>query len=149
MKNITYSPAAPKTFLQYALPAAGKSIRIHAEVIFGSPSKNCDGYGVCVLVSQIYAQQYKCASCPCLIIYEKKEDLIVLELRKDQVPTLMAVKFLDNRSLFLVEENYQLSRMLVKEMGLKGAYAIQKGHYTIIESNVKWSIQIPLTQIRI
>lgn len=147
MKNITYSPAAPKTLLQYSLPAVGKSIRIHAEVIFGSPSKNCDGYGVCVLVSQIYAQQYKCASCPCLITYEKKEDLIVLELRKDQVPTLMAVKFLDHRSSFLVEENYQLPRMLIKEIGLKGSYSILKGNYTIIESKVKWSIQIPLTHI--
>ena len=146
MKNITYSPA-PKTLLQYSLPAVGKQIRIHAEVVFGSPSKNCDGYGVCVLVSQIYAQQYKCASCPCLITYEKKEDLIVLELRKEQVPTLMAGKFLDNRSSFLVEENYQLSRMLLKEMGLKGAYAILKGNYTIIESQLKWKIQIPFTQM--
>lgn len=146
MKNITYSPAAPKQLLQYSLPAVGKSIRIHAEVIFGSPSKNCDGYGVCVLVSQIYAQQYKCASCPCLLTYEKKGDLIVLELRKEQVPTLMAVKFLDHRSSFLVEENYQLPRMLVKEMGLKGTYAILKGGYLIIESKLKWKIQIPLKQ---
>ena len=146
MENITYSPA-PKPFLQYSLPAVHKQIRIHAEVVFGSPGKNCDGYGVCVLVSQIYAQQYKCPSCPCLITYEKKEDLMVLELRKDQVPTLMAGNFLDKRSSFLVEENYQLPRMLVKEMGLKGSYSILKGNYTIIESKVKWNIQIPLAQI--
>lgn len=146
MENITYSPA-PKTLLQYSLPAVGKQIRIHAEVIFGSPSKNCDGYGVCVLVSQIYAQQYKCASCPCLITYEKKEDLIVLELRKEQVPAIMAGKFLDNRSSFLVEENYPLSRILLNELGLKGSYSILKGNYTIIESPLKWKIQIPLKQM--
>ena len=147
MESIIYSPAQ-KPLLQYSLPAVGKQIRIHAEVVFGSPSKNCDGYGVCVLVSQIYAQQYKCSSCPCLITYSEKEDLIVLELRKEQVPTLTAGKILDNRSTFLVEENYQLSRMLVKEMGLKGAFAILKGNYPIIESKLKWKIQIPLTHIK-
>jgi hypothetical protein len=147
MNNIIYSPA-PKPPLQYSLPAVGKQIRIHAEVVFGSPSKNCDGYGVCVLVSQIYAQQYKCSSYPCLIIYEKKEDLIVLELKKEQVPTLTTIKFLDNRSSFFVEEHYQLPRMLLKEMGLKGAFSILKGNYPIIESKLKWKIQIPLKQIK-
>lgn len=144
MKHIIYSPA-PKPLLQYSLPAVGKQIRIHAEVIFGSPSKNCDGYGVCVLVSQIYAQQYKCSSCPCLITYEKKENLIVLELRKDQVSARIAEKCLQLQPSFLVEENYPLSRILLNEMGLKGSYSILKGNYTIIESPLKWSILIPLT----
>jgi hypothetical protein len=143
MKSTAYS-LAPKPLFQYLLPTIGKQIRIHAEVVFGSPSKNCDGYGVCVLVSQIYAQQYKCRSCPCLVIREENEDLIVLELRKEQIPTSIAQKFLDNWDSFFVEENYQLPQTLVSEIGLKGSYFILKGDYPIIESKVKWKIQLPL-----
>lgn len=119
----------------YTFPGA-MLMEMEMEVVFGTPSQNCIGSGICMVMSRLPRyQKLKCAHAPARIEYRggklcfrfKKEDL--------EAPIRQRLE----KPCFEVLEPFQLPRLLVRKLGVD-YQSIGKGYYPIIEHADDWVI---------
>lgn len=138
----------PRLLFQSTYPEGynGKYIQVSAEVVFGSPSKNCDGYGVCMLTSRkdIFPVVSTCNITPCTVIRHRDRQELVLAVDKKNLSKQIADKFLKNGQHFLVEESYPLSLSFLRKVGLGTRMCILAGSYRIREQKSQWQITLQL-----
>lgn len=126
----------------------GKTIRLSAEVVFGSPSKNCDGYGVCMLTSTglLSSLSLRCPVNTCELEVSIDQFQMRLEISKHVVEDSVANKYFRKGS-FGMEEDYKFSRNMSDKWGRTGRFMISAGSYLITSTEDKWTIHFRLQAI--
>lgn len=112
------------------------------EVVFGTPSKNCAGAGICLIANR-FPDSYKipCPHAPAIIHYLPGREL-VFRFRKKQISEAAVRKYF-NESHFLVEESFALPKQLVKRWQLP-KMQIPAGKYLLEEYSREWRLYFNL-----
>ena len=130
---------------QTALPAALVSppIReVEMEVVFGTPSKNCSGTGICMIASRL--PQGYLISCPHahVIIHCIPNQELVFRFRKNRLCDRVAQAYF-SAGYFLVEESFALPQRLIRQWGLP-VDKIPPGRYLLEEYSREWRLYFSL-----
>ena len=108
---------------------------IRMEVVFGTPSQNCIGSGVCMVMNHLPLHwQLSCPHAPAWVSYEK--GLLRFRFSKSETLREDAVSRLES-PWFLVQESFQLSRYAARRLGLRSHW-IPPGLYPVEESADCW-----------
>jgi len=114
---------------------------IRMEVVFGTPSQNCIGSGVCMVMHKLPPDHLlKCPNAPAWVSFENgllnfrfpKSDV----LRQD-----VLIRFCS--PWFLVQESFQLPRYTARRLGMPKHW-VQPGLYTIEETAKDWLLSFRL-----
>lgn len=134
--------------LETTLPAAllAPPVReVEMEVVFGTPSKNCSGTGICMIAGR-FPQGYTipCPHAPAIIHCIRNQEL-VFRFRKHRLPEEAARTYFSTGS-FLVEEAFSLPQRLIRLWGLS-IEAIPPGRYLLEEYSREWRLYFPLQPV--
>jgi hypothetical protein len=115
---------------------------IPAEIIFGTPSKQCMGHGICMMMSPENLTKFKCQRFKTSII-RSCESKIIIWMQIQQIPSnVLERQFSGNR--FIVEEKYNLPLIFSKSLGFNHPYSIPVGQYKMTRSKQYITIELPL-----
>lgn len=119
--------------------ALAKEIRM--EVVFGTPSQNCVGSGVCMIMNRLPRHKNLwCPHAPAWISYE--EGRVRFRFVKSEVMREDAVTRLDSR-FFLIRETVQMPRKLTTQFGLSSPW-VKPGLYPMEENSREWILEVCL-----
>lgn len=107
------------------------------EVVFGSPSKYCEGLGICV-VSIFLPRSIRCPKVKGLASYAPLQNRIYFSFQKDAVGQPHILKCL-SQGIFIVEEAFQVSAGISKSLGLRPSW-ILPGIYPVFSDEWSWHI---------
>ncbi|MBK8192946.1 MAG: hypothetical protein IPK76_06990 [Lewinellaceae bacterium] len=114
---------------------------VEMEVVFGTPSKNCDGAGVCMLINRLPRTHHiPCPHAPVIIHYPPGREL-VFRFRKRHLDSRVAGAYFNNER-FLVEEAFRLPLQLVNRWQLPIRW-IKPGSYLLEEYAREWRLYFP------
>lgn len=130
------------TTVQPALLTIPPVREVEMEVVFGTPSKNCTGSGICMVASRLPAQQWiPCPHAPVVIHYDPGHEL-VFRFRKQRLPEIVVQDYFSSKE-FLVEEPFSLPVRLIRMWGLQQTH-IPAGYYQLEEYCQEWRLYFPL-----
>ena len=132
---------AKATTLQ--LPRGAALLReVEMEVVFGTPSKNCSGAGICLIANRSpYWQTIPCPHAPATIHYPPGPELVFRFRKRYLGPDLEQAFF--RQDFFLVEEAFRLPRRLVCQWSLPCEW-IPAGQYAVEEYSQEWRLYFTL-----
>lgn len=120
-----------------------QTIEVKMEVVFGTPSQNCIGSGVCMLMNRFPRhKQLPCPHAPAWISFEYGQ--LVFRFSKAEVLRADVASRLDP-PWFLVEESFPVPRCAVRHLGLPAQH-VSPGIYRIVETNKDWFLAFPLAR---
>ena len=115
---------------------------VEMEVVFGTPSKNCEGTGVCLLTERLPKRHIiTCPHAPVIIHYPPGRELIFRFIKSHLTEAVVEQYF--NTNHFLVEEAFRLPLPLVRRWRLP-VRLVKPGHYLLEEYSREWRLYIPL-----
>lgn len=125
------------------LPAiVNAPLEIKSEVVFGSPSQNCLGTGICMVMHRLpRLYTVSCPHAPAWFSYE--EGGLLLRFPKQSVLDERALAVFDS-PWFCVEERFKLPKYMVRGLHLPSGWG-KPGLYRIEQSRHNWYIHIGLT----
>ncbi|MBK8192345.1 MAG: hypothetical protein IPK76_03820 [Lewinellaceae bacterium] len=111
---------------------------VEMEVVFGTPSKNCSGAGIC-LIAGVFPADYRipCPHTRAIIHYLPGNEL-VFRFRKSSLDQALVRSYF-NKSLFLVEEPFSIPRHLVQRWNMP-IEQIPPGEYLLEEYSSEWRL---------
>lgn len=110
---------------------------IKMEVVFGTPSQNCIGSGVCMVMSRLpRTQALHCPHAPAWISYQSGR--LDFRFRKNEVLREDAIRRFGS-PFFLVNEAFCLPRLATRPLGLPSAW-VSPGVYSIEHTALDWII---------
>jgi hypothetical protein len=113
------------------------------EVVFGAPSQNCIGSGVCMVMNRLpRQQQLPCPHAPTWISFER--GLLVFRFSKAEVVRQDAISRFD-APWFLVQESFHVPLYTSRHLGLPSQW-IRPGLYAIEETAKDWLLTFCLTR---
>lgn len=118
---------------------------VEMEVIFGTPSKNCSGAGICLIANR--STRWETITCPHApaIIHCLPDQELVFRFRKRHLSSeAVQAFFKDNK--FLVEECFRLPIRLVRQWALPFGQ-IQPGCYLLEEYSQEWRLYFPINAL--
>lgn len=111
------------------------SCELEIEAVFGKPSKNCFGSGICMVLNRLPAQhQLPCPHAPAWL--SVKQGRLVFRFSKSEVVRKDATSRL-NTPLFLVQEPFRVPRYIARHLGLPSLW-VPAGAYAIEETSRDW-----------
>lgn len=112
------------------------------EVVFGTPSKNCSGTGICMIAGR-FPQGYtiRCPHAPAIIHCIPNQEL-VFRFRKHRLPEGAAQTYF-SAGFFPVEEAFTLPQRLIRLWNLS-IETIAPGRYPLEEYSREWRLYFPL-----
>ena len=115
---------------------------VEMEVVFGTPSRNCSGTGICMIAGRL--PQGKVIPCPHApaIIYCVPGQELVFRFRKQHLGP-RAVDAFFQTSDFRVEEPFSLPQRLIRQWELPIGQ-IPPGRYCMEEYSKEWRLYFPL-----
>lgn len=114
---------------------------IRMEVVFGTPSQNCIGSGICMVMSRLPSiQPLRCPHAAAWISYAHGQ--LRFRFSKSEVEREDAVRRFDS-PWFLVRESFQISRYTARRLGMASPW-ISPGVFPIIETDKDWILTFPL-----
>ena len=120
------------------LPFDASPRQMEMEVVFGTPSKNCDGAGVCMLIHRLpKSLDIRCPHAPAIIHCSPGRELI-FRFRKNDLNGL-AIQAYFTSEYFLVEEAFRIPPSLVRKWNLPVRW-IQPGRYPIAKFYREWRV---------
>lgn len=127
---------------QTVLLGAALIKEVEMEVVFGTPSKNCAGAGICLIANR-FPQGYEiaCPHAPALIHYVSGQEL-VFRFRKRWL-SATAVQTYFKSDHFLVDEGFSLPQRLVRQWNLP-LDCVPPGRYLLEEYAQEWRLYFPL-----
>lgn len=116
---------------------------VEMEVVFGTPSKNCAGAGICLITNRsIRWRAIPCPHTPAIIHYVPGQEL-VFRFRKRHLSSESALAYFQ-QDQFLVEEAFRLPLRLVRQWSLP-FQNILPGYYPLEEYKQEWRLYFPIT----
>ena len=114
---------------------------VEMEVIFGTPSRNCAGAGICLITNR-FSQGYAvpCPHAPAIIHLVPGQEL-VFRFRKRQLSDA-ALRGYFQENFFAVEEAFRLPQALVRQWKLPVRW-IKPGQYLLEEYSQEWRLYFP------
>ena len=124
------------------LHSAANIREIEMEVVFGTPSRNCSGAGICLIAAR-FPQGHKipCPHAPAIINYVPGREL-VFRFRKHRISDTAVRRYFHKR-YFLVEEAFELPQRLVRHWQLPQTH-IPPGKYQLEEYSQEWRLYFML-----
>jgi hypothetical protein len=117
---------------------------VEMEVVFGTPSRNCSGTGICMIASRLpQGHDIPCPHAPAIIHCDPSGHEIVFRFRKQRLNDRVVQEYFSS-SYFLVEEAFSLPQRLVRMWGLPMS-SIPPGRYSLEEYSREWRLYFPLT----
>ena len=114
---------------------------IRMEVVFGTPSQNCIGSGVCMVMHRLPVHQtLRCPHAPALISFERGR--LIFRFSKSEVIREDALSRFGSR-WFEVQESFQMPRYAARHLGLPSLWVLP-GLYTIEETGNDWLLAFSL-----
>lgn len=115
---------------------------VEMEVVFGTPSRNCSGSGICMITSR-FPDGYTipCPHARAIIHFSPGEEL-VFRFRKQRLCN-RAVQAYFSPGFFLVEEPFSLPQRLVRQWSLP-ITQVSPGRYLLEEYSSEWRLYFPL-----
>ena len=114
---------------------------VRMEVVFGTPSQNCIGSGVCMVMSRLpRTRVLPCPHAPARVSYQSER--LVFRFSKSEVTRKDALKHFGS-SFFLVNEPFSLPVLAKRHLGLPGVW-VQAGLYPIEQTAQDWIIGFKL-----
>ena len=113
-------------------------LRVRSEVVFGTPSKNCSGNGICML-SQHRLDSPLSGPCPktqCWVRINPVRQAVYLEFDSHALTEEMMQKYFATPH-FLMEEAVRIPLSISKKWGIRGRIILQCGHYPILKQDGK------------
>ncbi|MCS6929732.1 MAG: hypothetical protein NZM43_09565 [Saprospiraceae bacterium] len=112
------------------------------EVIFGTPSRNCEGSGICMVTGRFpNGYTVSCPHAPAIIYCEQEREELVVRFQKRHL-TEAVLKRLTESEMFLVEEPFCIPRQLVQRWGLPNRY-IPAGRYPVEVYSKEYRLYLP------
>lgn len=115
---------------------------VEMEVVFGTPSKNCSGAGICLIANR-FPQGYAipCPHAPALLHCLPGQEL-VFRFRKRRLSEPTRLAFF-TQGYFQVDEPFCLPKRLVRLWNLNQEW-IAPGRYVLEEYAQEWRLYFPL-----
>ena len=128
---------------QTILPQGLALIReVEMEVIFGTPSKNCSGAGICLIANRSARwDSISCPHTPAILHFSPGQEL-VFRFRKRHLDTPALQAYFGCGS-FLVEESFSLPSQIVRRWALPFS-SIPPGRYLLEEYSQEWRLYFPI-----
>jgi hypothetical protein len=128
--------------IEHTMPVPLSQTReVKMEVVFGTPSQNCIGSGVCMLMNRVPQNKpLSCPHAPARIIYQQER--LTFSFSKEEVTRLDCIARFDS-PWFLVLESFEIPRATARRLGL-GTSWVPPGLYTGIETAKDWLLVFPL-----
>lgn len=136
------SPQSVKETEQISLLISGLKKEI-VEVVFGTPSKNCTGMGIC-MVARPNSAFLKRIICPSVLSRASclNKQSVSFEFHRDDIdPVVIMQRFL--QPIFLIEEPFMLPDYLVRKWSLETRW-IAQGAYPLTFQDNTWRITCKL-----
>lgn len=115
---------------------------VEMEVVFGTPSKNCSGTGICMIASLFpHGYTIPCPHAPAIIHCIPNEEL-VFRFRKHRLCD-RAVQAYFSSCFFQVDEPFTLPQRLVRLWALPIS-EIPPGRYFLEEYSGEWRLYFPI-----
>ena len=113
-------------------------LEVKMEVVFGTPSQNCIGSGVCMVMHHL-PQRYPlyCPHAPALISYQEGQ-LVFRFLKTDMRRTDAVARF--GGSCFEVEEEFRMPRSTARRLGMPTEW-VRPGVYAIEGNAKEWQLR--------
>lgn len=128
----TPKPASIPVFLREA----------EVEVVFGTPSQNCEGNGICMVTSRFpMGYTVPCPHARAIIYCDKERKELVFRFPKRHLSEIALMRLKDN-GVFIVEEPFRIPQILIRRWGLPGRY-IPAGRYPIEAYFTEWRLYFP------
>ncbi len=115
---------------------------VHAEIIFGSPSANCQGQGICRVLSGTETTSCSCAKFPVRVSASTHSSGISFLFSKAVLPETIQALYFDNKVL-IVREIFFISPLLASELGL-ATCRVKPGEYSIGDKGDTFEIRMEL-----
>ena len=114
-------------------------IKVKSEVVFGSPSQNCSGSGICFVAAYrpYRPLRWSCPRTLSLLSSDNPYRFSMHFRREDLSPDLQQKYF--NSPVFCIEEPVMLAKSLCKSLGLAHE-TLPRGTYPIYENEAGWTI---------
>ncbi len=128
------APCLPITLVQ--------TREIRMEVVFGTPSQNCIGSGICMVMNRLPSHRpLRCPHAPAWISFE--HGLLVFRFLKTEVVREDAIYRFD-APWFLVQESFQIPLYAKRYLGLPSQW-VSPGLYAIEERPKDWLLAFSLS----
>lgn len=132
-----------KQYVQSMPVLLAQKLELRMEVVFGTPSQNCIGSGVCMVMHQLPPNQIlRCPNAPAWISYDK--NLLVFRFPQSEMLRADAVSRFSS-SWFFVQESFQLPRYTARRLGMP-IHWVSPGLYPIEETVKDWLIAFRLLE---
>jgi len=113
------------------------------EVVFGTPSRNCSGTGICMIASQLpQGHIIPCPHAPAIIHCDPLGHELVFRFRKQRLPDMVVQDYFSS-NIFVVEEAFSLPQRLIRMWDLPIG-SIPPGRYFLEEYSREWRLYFPL-----
>ncbi len=112
------------------------------EVIFGTPSRNCEGSGICMVTERLPGgHTVPCPHARVIIYCDIENRELVFRFPRRYVTEQIERRFFSD-SFFLVEEPFPIPLRLRRKWGIEGKY-VPQGQYPIERYSTEWRIYFP------
>jgi hypothetical protein len=113
--------------------------QLSCTVILGSPSRNCQGHGICMVLPNHFSADLVCVPQKVSILRTARETLI-FEFKLNDLIESDKIKHFGS-TLFFIEENFKIPRWLSKKMGIQLGF-IAKGYYKLLKTSASIRIEL-------
>lgn len=115
---------------------------VEMEVVFGTPSRNCSGTGICMIAGRLpQGKVIPCPHAPVIIHCDPKHEL-VFRFRKQRLSDKIVQDYFSS-NIFVVEEAFSLPQRLIRMWDLPIG-SIPPGRYFLEEYSREWRLYFPL-----
>lgn len=129
----------------YLRPRVG----VQANIVLGSPKKNCEGIGICRIeraaVSKPMPTSRKCCQAKALII--RKEGRLIFYFIKHSLSPCVVKKQFQNGQ-FKLTESILIPDDIGHELGLPAQSSLTTGYYDVIDLGTHLSIAISIGSVK-
>jgi len=115
---------------------------VEMEVVFGTPSQNCSGTGICMLTGRLPKRHtITCPHAPAIVHYPPGRELI-FRFRKSHLGDQILRQYFSSDT-FVVEEAFRIPLQLVRSWRLP-VRVVKPGDYLLEEYSQEWRLYFPL-----
>lgn len=122
-------------------PQSARTKEAKAEIVFGTPSKNCEGVGICRMIGPNYlaGKEIKCPHVTGYLSLDMGRNVLYIRFSKRSLSSEMVARHFCKR-LFKVTEPYKVPVHISRFLGTQQIVMIQAGSYAVRETREDWII---------